>query len=226
MSLVDRWLARPLASADAATSATSLKKASIPAGSDVASRLRHSATTEPAATGSPIVSHPVATGLRQEKPQNSAAVGAMSRMSQMSQRVTSEAWGEAEDERAAIVEHDGKIPRTWAEGFARLDPDRPPGDVPLQRWQRFIDDVGLFLDSPFCAVAVALGWGPLDLVGCDGARPFARIDKSGLLWLLRGDRLIAMTENTATVEAPTGARQTWRRKPAEPGRVLAWELML
>ena len=35
-------------------------------------------------------------------------------------------WGEAEEERAAIVEHDGNIPRAWAEGFARLDPDRPP----------------------------------------------------------------------------------------------------
>jgi len=30
-------------------------------------------------------------------------------------------------ERAAIVEHDGAIPRAWAEGFARLDPNRPPG---------------------------------------------------------------------------------------------------
>jgi hypothetical protein len=43
-------------------------------------------------------------------------------------------WGEAEEERAAIVEHDGKIPCEWAEGFARLDPDRPPVDVPLKRW--------------------------------------------------------------------------------------------
>jgi len=33
-----------------------------------------------------------------------------------------------------------------------------------------------------------------------------------------------LTENTATIETRTGARQTWRRKPAEPGRVLAWEL--
>jgi hypothetical protein len=67
-------------------------------------------------------------------------------------------WGEAEEERAAIVEHDGAIPRAWAEGFARLDPGRPPGDMPLKRWQRFVDDVGRFLDSPFCAVAAALGW--------------------------------------------------------------------
>jgi hypothetical protein len=57
----------------------------------------------------------------------------------------------------------GGVPRAWAEGFARLDPDRPPVDVPPHRWRRFIDDVGLFLDSPFCAVAAAFGWTAFDL---------------------------------------------------------------
>jgi hypothetical protein len=55
-------------------------------------------------------------------------------------------------------------------------------------------------------------------------RPFARVDQAGLLWLLDGDRLIALAENTAAIETRTGARQTYRRKPSEPGRVLAWEL--
>ena len=125
-------------------------------------------------------------------------------------------WGEAG--------HEGSVPRARAEGFARLAPDRPPGDVPPRRWLRFVDDVGRFLDSPFCAVAAALGWGPLDLFGCDRERPFARIGQAGLLWLLNGDRLLALTENTATIAIKTGAQQTYPRKPSEPGRVLAWEL--
>jgi hypothetical protein len=133
-------------------------------------------------------------------------------------------WGEAEQERAAIVEYDGGIPRAWAEGFARLHPDRPPGDVPVKRWHTFVDDIGRFLDSPFCAVATALGWGPLDLFSCDRDRPFARVNCVGLLWRLNGDKLIALSENTATIEKPTRARQIYRRKPAEAGRVLAWEL--
>jgi hypothetical protein len=133
-------------------------------------------------------------------------------------------WGEPEAKRAAIVEHDGKVPREWAEGFARLDPDRPPADVPPRHWQRFIDDVGLFLGSPFCAVAAALGWGPYDLFGCDRDRPFGRIGQCGLIWLLKGDRLVALSANTATVETCTGGRQTWHRKPNEQGRILAWEL--
>jgi hypothetical protein len=36
--------------------------------------------------------------------------------------------------------------------------------------------------------------------------------------------LIALTENTATIETQTGAWQNFRRKPNQPDRVLAWEL--
>jgi hypothetical protein len=134
------------------------------------------------------------------------------------------AWGEAEAERAAIIQFEGAIPREWAEGFAQLEPDRPPGDVPLTRWQRFIDDGGLFLDSPFCAVAAVVGWGPLDLFGCGRDPPYARIDRAGLLWFLKGNKLIALSAQTATIETRTGQRHIWHRKLAEPGRVLAWEL--
>jgi hypothetical protein len=66
---------------------------------------------------------------------------------------------------------------------------------------------------------LALGWGPHDLFGRDRDRPFARIDRAGLLWLLNGDKLVALTADTATIETRTGARQTYRRKPSEPGRV-------
>jgi hypothetical protein len=133
-------------------------------------------------------------------------------------------WGAAEEERAAIAEYEAGIPRGWAEGFARLDPDRTPADVPPRRWQRFVDDVGLFLDGPFCAVAAALGWGPFDLFGCDRDRPFAGIDQAGLLWLLNGAKLVILAEDAATIETRTGVRQFFRRKPSDPGRVLAWEL--
>jgi hypothetical protein len=134
-------------------------------------------------------------------------------------------WGDAEQERAAIVQFDGNIPRAWAEGFVRLYPDRPPGEVPARRWLRFVDDVGLFLDSPFCARAAALGWGPYDLFGCDRDRPFARIDYLGLLWLLDGGRIIALTANTAIIKTSNGSIRTYRRRTRnEPSRLLAWEL--
>jgi hypothetical protein len=62
------------------------------------------------------------------------------------------------------------------------------------------------------------------LGGCDRERSFARIDQAGLLWLLNGNRLVAVTKNTATIETRSGARQTYRRKPSGPSRVLGWEL--
>lgn len=132
-------------------------------------------------------------------------------------------WGDAEAERASLAEHDGNIPLEWAEGFVRLDPDRPPGDVPLRRWQRFVDDVGMFLDR-WATYASALGWGPHDLFGCNRDRPFARIDQSGLLWLLNGAKLVALSEDAAGIETRTGERHAYRRKPNQPGSVLAWEL--
>lgn len=126
-------------------------------------------------------------------------------------------------ERAAIVEYDGAVPRDWAEGFARLNPDRPPGDVSAARWRRYVDDVGQFIDR-WAGHAAALGWGPLDLFGCDRDRPFARLDQNGLLWLLNGGHLVALTEDAAVMEDHAGVRQTWRRRPSKWDRVLAWEL--
>jgi hypothetical protein len=133
-------------------------------------------------------------------------------------------WSNGDENGAANVEYDGEVPRDWAEGFARLDPDRPPADVPLARWRCFIGDIGHFLDGGFATTAAALGWGSYDLFGADRDRPFARIDQAGLLWLLNGDRLIALSENTATIETRTCASQTFRRRPQQHGRSLAWEL--
>jgi hypothetical protein len=129
-------------------------------------------------------------------------------------------WGDGEEERAAIVEYGNGVPRAWAEGFARLNPDRPPGDVPVRRWQIFVDDCGRFLDGGWAERLVSLGWGPLDLFGCDRERPFARIDHAGLLWLLNGDKLIELDRHTAVIERCTGARQRFQRRPVAVGDVV------
>jgi hypothetical protein len=105
----------------------------------------------------------------------------------------------------------------------QLDPARPPGDVPPQRWLQFIADADNFLSGGFALQSVALGWEVLDLFGCDRDRPFARIDKAGLLLLLNGKRLVMLTEQSAIVQTATGAVQTYRCKSGEIGRVLAWQ---
>jgi hypothetical protein len=50
----------------------------------------------------------------------------------------------------------------------------------------------------------------------------------GLVLLLRGDELAALTATEAVIRTSTGAHQTYRRKPADPlhpaERCLTWEL--
>jgi hypothetical protein len=134
-------------------------------------------------------------------------------------------WTDAQEERAAIIEYDGGAPRAWAEALARLDPANPPADVPLPRWQQFIDDCGRFLDLGWANQAEAFGWGPRDLFGCDRERPLARYDHMGLLWMIQGGKLVALTAQTATIDTLTGSLLAYRRVPIGSDRiVLAWEL--
>ena len=113
--------------------------------------------------------------------------------------------------------------REWAEGFARLQTMSPPANVPPRRWEQFIGDSARFADL-WAATAAALGWGPADLWGCHQNKPYERIDCAGLLWLLNGAEIVALTADTATIRTRTGAIQSFRRRPAPPGTVLAWEL--
>ena len=140
---------------------------------------------------------------------------------------TSDPFTDVEEERAGIVEYDGGAPRAWAEGFARLDPSKPPTEVPQERWLRFIDDCGRFLDAGWAARAAALGWGSLDLFGCDRERPFVRSDHKGLLWLVNGSAIIELNKHGARIQTKKGTPQSYERRPVEVGRVvLAWELSL
>ena len=158
--------------------------------------------------------------------QNSEVAGDFAQIAQIAQAAEQRVEVDAAEfgERAAIVEHDGGFPRAWADGFARLDPNRSPAGVPLKRWRRFVDDVGLFLDR-WAGKAAALGWGPEDLFGAHPQKPFERIDYLGLLWLLNGARIVALTGDAAAIETAGGARQSCRRKPHVAGRFMAWELM-
>lgn len=139
-------------------------------------------------------------------------------------RTTPDGWSEGKEERAAIVEYDGGVLRAWAEGFAQLDPSRPPARISLLRWQCFIDDCGHFLDRGWAVQAVALGWGPLELFGCDRKRPYY-VPHRGQLWEVNGGRIVALDCDRAIIEIASGDRRIYKRQPLEVGRVvLAWEL--
>jgi hypothetical protein len=55
-------------------------------------------------------------------------------------------------------------------------------------------------------------------------KPPTHVDNAGLVWLLNGNRLVALTELSARMETKSGATLTHYRKPGGLGRALAWEL--
>lgn len=57
-------------------------------------------------------------------------------------------------------------------------------------------------------------------------RPFGRVDCSGLLWLVNGDKLVELDHHRAVIETRGSARQTYRRKPVVVSDVaVPWELV-
>ncbi|WP_271540939.1 hypothetical protein [Bradyrhizobium sp. CCBAU 45321] len=81
-----------------------------------------------------------------------------------------------------------------------------------------IEDTDVFL-SNWDRAACDLGWTGLDLFGVHAAAPVCRYDVMGLVMLLGGGSVFALTEQTAALRRPSGSTLTYRRKPTS-GAVL------
>ena len=96
-----------------------------------------------------------------------------------------------------------------------------PGLRTTERWQRCVADGRQFL-ATWGDRAAALGWSPSELFGLHqvpaqpAATRLSRYDATGLIWLLQGDPVVALTETTAAIRHATGNVTTYRRfhKPA------------
>jgi hypothetical protein len=73
---------------------------------------------------------------------------------------------------------------------------RPPAEVPRDRWHQFINDAGLFLDR-WGRQAEAFGWRADELFGLHPDAPMARYDRMGLIWMLRGETVLDISETAA-----------------------------
>jgi hypothetical protein len=125
--------------------------------------------------------------------------------------------------RGTPVGHFGtSIPEKYARVHFALEA-RCPDHVPVERWQNAVDDGRVFL-ARWDEQAEALGWTARDLFGLhtppEKPRPsywrLSRYDATGLIWLLCGREVVALTEATAAIQNPTGAVTIYRRhnKPA------------
>jgi hypothetical protein len=90
-------------------------------------------------------------------------------------------------------------PGDWLEGVARLNPDRPPSDVPRLRWRQFVNDCHTFLSASECwaECATRLGWDAIALFGCAPRRPLDYSASAGLLWAINGGRLVELHRDWA-----------------------------
>jgi hypothetical protein len=100
---------------------------------------------------------------------------------------------------------------------------RCPAHIEPVRWRQVMEDGERFL-AEWGDQAKALGWTSRDLFGLHEvpANPhptyqrLSRYDCTGLVWLLQGCPVVALTEATAAIKMPTGSITTYRRynKPA------------
>jgi hypothetical protein len=101
----------------------------------------------------------------------------------------------------------GTVAGQWYQNTQEALRLRCPEFVETERWQQTVRDAECFL-SAWGAKAYALGWSARELFGLHEVpsqpRPFynrlARYDETGLLWLLQGRPVIALTADDAAIQ--------------------------
>jgi hypothetical protein len=100
---------------------------------------------------------------------------------------------------------------------------RCPDYVEAERWRQCVEDARRFLAS-WGDQALALGWAASELFGLHAppANPhpsysrLSRYDCTGLLWLLQGRRVVALTADTAAIQNPSTRNVLAYRKLRKP----------
>jgi hypothetical protein len=119
------------------------------------------------------------------------------------------------------------VPPQWGEGVLWLSTMPPPQGYPERAWRQLMVDAERFLEE-WAAQAHRLGWPDRALFGCHRRAPWGRIQGMGLVLLLRGEEIAALTETEAVIRTRTGRHQTYRRQLRDPlhpaERCLVWEL--
>jgi len=122
------------------------------------------------------------------------------------------------DERAAIHEYDGKLPRQWAVAFSKLQFMDKPDQYTAAEWEQVINDAGLFADK-WAARARDLGWTILDVFAVHKSESRKRLDGEGVILSICGHKVVAVTAEHVMIETKTGARQRICKPTATKGSI-------
>jgi len=173
----------------------------------------------PAQSRAPSPAHSAASWL----PDDAAATSYASRHSPQGQYEEDEI-NEISPTALPRSEQGARGPEEWVVGVEKLKLMRVPQSTAPRYWRQAVTDANRFL-SRWGTAAAVLGWSTLDLFGAHRHRPLARYDTSGLVVVLDGAEVVALTADCAEIRTRSGALQRYRRRPCnEPGRVALWEL--
>jgi hypothetical protein len=127
-----------------------------------------------------------------------------------------------EGDRSRRISENGWIPKP-VEGtpFVRVFEilqSRCPNWVPVDRWQQCVEDGKRFL-AQWAGHAEVFDRTARDLFGLAPVpdsphrsyRRLSRYDEIGVIWLLEGCEVLALTANTATIRRPSGSTTTYRK---------------
>jgi len=109
------------------------------------------------------------------------------------------------------------VPPSYAPIVAALE-RRCPDYIDTADWRQAVTDGRRFL-AQWGEQAAVLGWTSRDLFGLHSVpakpapnyRRLSRYDETGLIWLLQGRPVAALTDATASIKNPTGAVTIYRR---------------
>jgi hypothetical protein len=114
------------------------------------------------------------------------------------------------------------VPEPYAVTMAALE-RRCPDHIDTADWQQAIEDGRHFLGL-WGEQAASIGWTARDLFGlyripkkpAPNYRRLSHYDETGLVWLLRGRPVVALSDATAAIEHPTGAITIYRKHDKRP----------
>ena len=116
------------------------------------------------------------------------------------------------------------VPKPWVQGICDLLVQPCPASCPEEWWEALREDSYHFLRD-WAARAHEQGWPAVDLFGAHPVKPWERFDCMGLVPILNGARVTALSDIEATIEKPNKAWLTFRRRGQVPDEArLIWEL--
>lgn len=109
--------------------------------------------------------------------------------------------------------------RRWASLIEHRAAGTDPTSIPAARWQQVLSDAAAFI-ATWAEQADAMGWTEYDLFAVPpGPERWLR---SGLIALLRGRPVIAITADAITIANPRGDPNRYRRSENK-GAVMLWD---